>query len=303
MALFTLPYPVKMLVQGVKRFGRHQQSVVAGHLAYSLMLSMLPFLIFATALTGTLVGDAETKAALDTMFEALPEHVARTLEPVVREVTSRPQGGILTIAALGTIWAASNGVEAVRIGLNRAYEDDIERHFVLSRLVSILVVILGFLTFVLLGVLIIFAPLAFRIAQDVMGVDVPRSADIARHIVGFGLLFGFLWVVHRLLPARKMKGFSLWPGILTSVLLWIIVASGLSFYLSNVQDYTITYGTLAGVIVTLLFLFLTGAVLMLGAEVNAAVNARRMRRREETGGMLEGPLTPAERLGADRRQE
>ena len=106
----------------VKRFNRDQGSVLSGHIAYSLMLAAVPFLIFATALTGFVVGAEGAVAALGVLFEGTPEHVARTLEPVLLEVIGQRRGGILTLSALGALWAASNGVEAVRNGLDRAYE-------------------------------------------------------------------------------------------------------------------------------------------------------------------------------------
>jgi membrane protein len=67
----------------------------------------------------------------------------------------------------------------------------------------------------------------------------------------------------------------LWPGVLASVLIWSMAATGMSVYLAYAPSYAVTYGTLAGVIVTLLFFYLTGVALIFGAEVNAAINAAR----------------------------
>jgi membrane protein len=259
----------------VKRFNRNQGSVLSGHIAYSLMLAVVPFLIFATALTGFVVGQQGAEMALAALFKGVPEHVALTLEPVLLEVIGQRHGGILTLSALGAIWAASNGVEAVRIGLDRAYDVDHKRHVGLSRLIAIGVVLTGFVIFTVLSALIIFAPLVFLLIEQWTEIDIPAEADIMRYLLGLTVLAGSLWTMHRVLPSRPMRGLRLWPGVAASVIIWSAAATGLSVYLAHAPSYAITYGTLAGVIVTLLFFYLTGAAIIFGAEVNAVVNARR----------------------------
>ena len=239
------------------------------------MLAAVPFLIFATALTGFLVGEESAQSALGALFHGLPEHVAQTLEPVLGEVIGQRRGGVLTLSALGAVWAASNAVEAVRIGLDRAYDLDDTRHVALSRLISVLVVIAGFAIFALLSVLLILAPLAFTLIERWTDIRVPVEIDLLRYGIGLGVLGGALWIMHRILPSRPMRGLRLWPGVLSSVLIWAAAATGMSVYLAYVPSYTVTYGTLAGVVVTLLFFYLVGVALIIGAEVNAAIHASR----------------------------
>jgi membrane protein len=256
----------------VKRFSQDQGSVFSGYIAYSLMLSLMPFLIFATALTGFIVGVEESQTALNALFSVVPEHVAQTLEPVLLEVIGQRRGGILTLSALGAIWAASNGVEAVRIGLDRAYDVDAARHVALSRLISVGVVLLGFVVFTVLCTLVIFAPLVFNLIERWTDIRIPQGIDTLRYLIATAVLSASLYGMHRVLPSRSMRGFRLWPGILASVVIWAVVATGLSLYLAYSPSYAVTYGALAGVIVTLLFFYLTGLALIFGAQVNAAVN-------------------------------
>jgi membrane protein len=269
----------------VKRFNRNQGSVLSGHIAYSLMLAVVPFLIFATALTGFVVGQQGAEMALDALFKGVPEHVARTLEPVLLEVIGQRHGGILTLSALGAIWAASNGVEAVRVGLDRAYDVDDKRHVGLNRLIAIGVVLAGFVIFTVLSALIIFAPLVFLLIERWTEIDIPVEADVMRYLLGVTVLAGSLWTMHRVLPSRPMRGLRLWPGVIASVIIWSAAATGLSVYLAYAPSYAVTYGTLAGVIVTLLFFYLTGAAIIFGAEVNAVANARRPVEKSGPGGM------------------
>ena len=86
------------------------------------------------------------------------------------------------------------------------------------------------------------------------------------------VFIGFLLVMHRVLPGRRLTGFRLWPGVLVTTVLWVVMAVGFSIYLTFTPTYTVIYGTLAGVIITLMFFYFTGATIIYGAEVNAALN-------------------------------
>lgn len=258
----------------IKRFNRNNGSVHSGNIAYALMLAVVPFLIFATALTGFAVGQQGAEMALAALFEGVPEHVALTIKPVLLEVIGQRRGGILTLSALAAVWAASNGVEAIRLGLDQAYDVDASRHVALSRLISIGVVLSGFAIFTLLSALIVFAPLGFVLVERWTTIDIPAEADLVRYAIGLTVLALTLYAMHRVLPSRRMRGLRLWPGVIASVLIWSMAATGMSVYLAFTPSYTVTYGTLAGVIVTLLFFYLTGLALIFGAEVNGAINAR-----------------------------
>jgi len=260
----------------VQRFNDDEGSVHSGNIAYALMLAVVPFLIFATALTGFFVGQQGAEMALAALFQGVPEHVALTIKPVLMEVIGQRRGGILTLSALAAVWAASNGVEAIRLGLDRAYDVDAARHVALNRLISIGVVLTGFAIFTLLSALIVFAPLVFLLIERWTTIDIPVEADVIRYVLGLSVLTGTLWAMHRVLPSRRMRGLRLWPGVLASVLIWSMAATGMSVYLAYAPSYTVTYGTLAGVIVTLLFFYLTGVALIFGAEVNGVINAGRL---------------------------
>jgi membrane protein len=114
------------------RFIEDEGWVLSGHLAFSGMMALVPFLIFATALTGYVIGPEGGQAVLQQLFLTVPDYVARTLEPVVVEVAGKSRGGLLTASAFGAMWAASNGVEALRVGFDRAYDVEAYRHIAWS---------------------------------------------------------------------------------------------------------------------------------------------------------------------------
>lgn len=262
-----------------ERFVDHEGWVLSGHLAYSGMLALIPFLIFATAVTGLVIGPAGGQQVLDQLFHTIPAHVAQTLEPVILDVTREPPSGLLTMAAFGALYAGSSGIEALRLGLDRAYDVEDYRHVALSWLISVGVVIVGFGLFMLLAVLFVFAPVLFRLLEIWTGTQISRVAELIRYVIGFAVLGTTMWGIHWVLPSRRMRGLRLWPGILASMAMWVVAASIFTLYLSYTPYYTLAYGTLAGVVIALLFMYLSGAIVLLGAEVNAILNQGELARR------------------------
>lgn len=258
-----------------RRFSADEATVLAGYIAYASMLSGMPFLIFAVSVGAFVIGETGSEEAIAAMFKAVPRHVGQTIEPVLRQVLENRSGSIATISLLGTLWAASNGVEAIRTGLDRAYDVAESRGFLQRRIVALVFVLIGFVTFASLAILIVFAPLIFHLIELLSPVEIPGTALLIRYAAGGSLLIGFLWLMHRLLPSQNMAGYRLMPGVLISVVIWGLVASAMSVYLAFAPSYTLTYGTLAGVIVTLLFFYITAIAIIFGAEVNAELNARR----------------------------
>jgi len=272
----------RVLWDAVGRFNRNDGAPMAGYIAFTGLLSIFPFLIFAATLTGILVGDDQSYKIIEALFDLAPEHVARTLEPVVKDVLGNQSGSILTLAGLFAIVTASNAVNAFRIAFDRAYQVDDPRGFFTNRAIAIGLVFLGALVAALLGFSIILSPLLLSLAERYGHVTVPAFAGQITYAFGIVVFTGFVMVMHRTLPGRDLPGAWNWPGVIVTTLIWVMAASGFSAYLSFSPTYSITYGTLAGVIITLMFFYITGATIIFGAEINAAMNARHPRSRDRT---------------------
>jgi membrane protein len=264
------------------RFLADDGDALSGSIAYSTFLSVFPFAIFATALAGAVMSERDAEALVDALFDVAPEHVALTLEPVIQSVTTGWSGRLLTGSAVIALWSASNAMETVRLGIERAYRAPAPRGFVARRLVALGYVVLAVITFGLLGALIVAAPLALTLAERLAGATVPHGVGLARYGVGLGAFTAFLFAVHRFLPATRPR--RLRAGVAATVALWALGATAFSVYLANAPGWSITYGALAGVIATLLFFYLTGATIIFGAEMNATLAAFGAGRRgRETG--------------------
>ncbi|PJN96134.1 hypothetical protein CNY89_04360 [Amaricoccus sp. HAR-UPW-R2A-40] len=263
---------VRALWDAFERFNLNDGWPMAGFIAFSGLLSIFPFLIFAATLTGMIVGEARSAQIIDALFNIAPEHVARTLEPVIVEVLAKQSGGILTLSAVFAIYVASNAVEAFRIAFDRAYAVADPRGIIQNRILAIFIVFVGAIVAALLGLLIIFSPLFMLMAESFANRRIPLVSGYMTY--GFGILVfsGFVLLMHLTLPGRSIALKRLWPGVLVSTAVWLAAAGGFTYYLRYTPTYTVTYGTLAGVIITLMFFYLTGATIIYGAEVNAALH-------------------------------
>lgn len=267
----------RVIVDTFDRFFRHDGSAMAGSIAYSAILSIFPFLIFGTTLVGIYVGQERSDALTEALFEIAPDHVAQTLEPVVSEVVGKDSGSVLSLSALFAIFVASNAVESLRITFHRAYEVTEPGNVIIRRFESIGIVLLGTVVAALLGFSILLSPLIFRLITQFSVLPVPPIAGYISYGFGLVIFVGFLLLMHRWLPGRLFPFRRIWPGVVVTTVLWMLAASGFSIYLSATPTYTVTYGALAGVIITLIFFYLTGFTIILGAEFNAALHHRRDR--------------------------
>ena len=125
--------------------------------------------------------------------------------------------------------------------------------------------------FALLGALVVVAPLALSLAEQTLEFRAPFGVGLVRYAIGLTVFLLFLRQLHVLLPSRRQPRGALAPGVFATLALWTLGATGFSVYLAYAPSYSLTYGAFAGVIVTLLFFYLTGAAIIIGAEVNATL--------------------------------
>jgi len=253
---------------------------LSGYIAFTAFFSLFPFLIFLAALAGFL-GDRETADDfIAAMFDLMPDDVAGTLAPAVREVLGGREGGLLTVGILTTLWFASNGIEALRVGLNRAYGVPEQRSLWWRRLQSIAFVVVGGVVIFFLSLAVILGPLVWRVLGPAVH-DVLETRLVfvtARYLMAVLMLLGGLLLLHRWLPNTRQAYARVLPGVCVTAVLWLMGASAFSWYIGNLADYAAFYGSLGGVAITLMFFYVSAIIFIFGAEVNAAWRARTGRR-------------------------
>ncbi|MEL6436012.1 MAG: YihY/virulence factor BrkB family protein [Pseudomonadota bacterium] len=246
---------------------------LASHVALSTLLAIFPFLIFATTLATFLGADQFAEDAVHIVFDTWPDRIA---DPIAREVTNVltvQRGGLLTVSVIAAAVFASNGIEALRIALNRAYRVNETRSIVFTRLQSLGFVVVATLGFMAISFLLILAPLAFRITEQYLpGIDtLSFSIGFWRYVIALIVLITGLLVVHKWLPAGKRSFKSLLPGIAVTIAAWVAGASLFAAYLERFASYVTTYAGLASIMIALVFLYIIAAIFILGAEINAAI--------------------------------
>ena len=274
-------FPRRILWQAYYRFEKDYGWMIAGHIAYMGLFAIFPFLIFLLALAG-FVGQGEAAdTSIQLAFELLPAEVAASLRPAVQEVRNAPHAGLITTGILLTLWAASSGLEALRHVLNVAFEVADRPAFWRTRLESLLLIILTAAIVLSAMVLLVIIPLAL----DTVGFLLkqpsfePATYTGAREAAGFLLLFGLLVLLYRILPNTPLTVWEVLPGAIVSWLLWLVAVWAYTIYLSRAPSFSITYGSLGGIVLTLFFFYISALLFIFGAEVNSVLKRRRDSRR------------------------
>ncbi len=270
MRLFRLVYTM------LDRFIAHDGWAIASHIALSALMSLFPFLIIVTALGGVFGSEQLADEVARLLLETWPKEVAAPIARDVRSVLTGLRGDALTIGAVLALYFASSGVEALRVGLNRAYEGYEWRSWWHTRLESIVYVVIAAIAMLLFAVLVVFAPLLWRTGMRwVPGLEpFGWALSFLRLGVATGAIVLALGIAHLHIAAGKRTLWAVFPGLMFTITFWI--AGGLSFgwYLESFSSaYVTTYAGLATAMIALVFLYALSAIFLLGAELNAAIAA------------------------------
>ena len=262
------------------KFLRDDGWAIASHIALSTLMSLFPFLIFVTALTSLLYGSEElAEKAAQILLEAWPKAVAGPLiQEITNVLTRTDHRGVLTFGAVLALYFSTNGVESLRIGLNRAYNAVETRPWWLLRLESTLYVLVAAVSLSALAFLIVLAPLIWPTV--VYYVPALAAAEGVITLVRYGvtslILVLALVVAHRWLPCGTRRTAEIAPGIAVTLLLWMVSAFGFARYLGAFSGaYVRTYAGLASAMVALVFLYWTASIFVYGAELNEAIRRER----------------------------
>ncbi|MBP3949874.1 YihY/virulence factor BrkB family protein [Bacillus suaedae] len=243
----------------------------AATLAYYFMLSIFPLLIFMLALIPYFNLDVDMIYSF--INDYVPENLAELLSTTILEVINEPQGGLLSFGILATLWSASNGMNALIRAVNRSYNIEETRGFLRLRGLSILltigmiIVIVATLLLPVFGNLIITGLERFSLLPH----DIAVILNILRWIIGIGLMTLVLMLLYWIGPNIKLKLSQVIVGAVVATIGWQIISFAFSTYVSNFGNFTATYGSLGGVIILMLWFFLTGLILVIGGELNATL--------------------------------
>jgi len=255
---------------------------ISSHIALATLTSLFPFLIFLTALAGFLGSEDLSDEAAKLIFDAWPPIVANPIVGEVHNVLTAPRGGLLTIGAILALYFSSGAIEALRVGLNRAYEMTESRPWWLLRLESIAYVLVGAIALLALAFLVVLWPLIWAGALSwAPGLATLQGAvTLVRLAIAAFLMAVSLLIAHRWLPAGRRTLVEIAPGVVLTFVSCLAFGEFFGAYLGEfARNYVSTYAGLASVMIALVFLYFMAAIFVFGGYLNAAIRRARKARR------------------------
>ncbi len=260
---------IKRVVVGVYSDG----FIHAGNLAYLALLSIFPFVIVAAAVARLFGQTEEGLNAVNALLVTMPDDVARVLERPIHDVLEARTGNLLWFGALIGLWTTGSFIETIRDIIRRAYGVSYSRPFWEYRLGSLgMIFIAVIVAMVALSLSVAASSIQGFLIELIPGADRLVGLLTLFQVIPALALFGSLYALFYVLtPKRYRAGFPKWPGAAFVALWWVATAYFLPLALSQVGSYDLTYGSLAGVMIAMIFFFIVGLGLVIGAELNAAL--------------------------------
>ena len=274
-----------------KEFSQDECLDLAAGLTYYAVLALFPAMLAVISLLGLIGQDQQGTDALMGVIREVAPNAADTLQGVVAQLTqSNAAGFTLVVGLLGALWSASGYVGAFGRAMNRIYEIDEGRPFYKLRPVMLLITLIAVLLAALVSVaLVVSGPVARSIGS---AIGVGDTAVTVWNIIKWPAILAIVVLVVAILyfatpnvKQPKFRWISIGAGI--AVVVWILASVGFGFYVANFSSYNKTYGSLAGVIVFLLWLWITNLALLFGAEIDSEI---------ERGRQLQGGIRAEEEL-------
>ncbi|HBX23037.1 MAG TPA: YihY/virulence factor BrkB family protein [Desulfotomaculum sp.] len=261
----------KILLQLYQQTQKNEVSATGAQLSYYFIISIFPFFIFLlTLLDYTPLTDQNT---LQQLAELLPETVFAVVEQIVLEITRANNASLLSFGILGTIWTASRGTYALIRSINKAYETIESRSFLKLNMIGITA------TFAL--ALAIMFSLGLMVFGKIIGTAVFQSLGMEtlffylwsylRYLIPFMLIFLIFSLLYLFAPSLPLRFRDVYPGAVFATLGWIVSSQLFAYYVNNFGNFFSTYGSLGGIIVFLVWLYISSVVILLGGEINAAL--------------------------------
>lgn len=292
-----------------KEIGDDDVSGLAAELAYRMLLALFPFFIFLAALGGFIASAANienpTERIMENLRDTLPSDAASVLETQLDSILSNQNGGLLTLGILGAVWGASAAMNTIIKALNRAYDVEETRPFWKKTPMALGLTVLAAVFFIGSFTVLIAGQIFAEDIGNKLGLgDVTTTAlNILRIPFVILLLAIAMAFLYWAAPNAKLPFRWVSPGAIMFIVVWIAGTVGFSFYVANFATYNSTYGTLGGVVVLMIWLYLTSFIIVAGAELNAILQAKVEPEAMETppGAREEGAVTASRgQSGRDR---
>ncbi|MDM0937274.1 YihY/virulence factor BrkB family protein [Clostridium perfringens] len=262
---------VIFLVMFIKKIGDDDIFALGAQLAYYMVLSFIPFLMFLMTLVG--FSHLNSDAVLNLLSNVMPTEAFNLIQSTVIEIVDREQTGLLWISIALAIWVSSSGFKAVIKGLNKAYGVKETRSYIKLKLISMI--------YTILLALIVIATLFLFVFGDVIGdffmkvLEHPEVIyyiwNILRYVVVILIMILFFMFLYNATPCVRLGWLEVIPGAVITTLGWISISYIFAYYVNNFSNYSRLYGSLGAVFMFMTWMFINSMILILGGEINAVL--------------------------------
>ncbi|MCC6552897.1 MAG: YihY/virulence factor BrkB family protein [Polyangiaceae bacterium] len=239
----------------------------AAALTFFGVLAIFPFFLFVVSVASLILDPARALELTADLRRVAPPAVATILGERLQALSAGSRPGLLTVGALGAIWATSSGVTALMRALNQAYDVKDSRPWWKVRGIALLTTLVGAVLSIVAAALVLATPaVAHAIGGPIETVILWLRFPIAALVMMLVLA-----LLYYFLPDVEQDFRFITPGSVTGVLIWIAASVGFSLYVQSFGSYEVTYGALGGVVVLLLWMWISSMAVLLGAEINAVI--------------------------------
>lgn len=263
----------------VKRIASDDVVGLSAQLAYFLLLSLFPFLLFLVTLVGYLpIGEQTIENIVGFIDVYAPSDISNLIQDNLSDLVNSQNVSLLSIGIIGTIWSASSGIKGFMKALNRAYEVEEDRSFIVGRLIAIVLTIGMVIVIFMAFLLPIFGKMIGVYIFSFFGLSDNFIAawEVLRWIVSSAVFFVVLLILYKLAPNKKIYfRHAIW-GALFATIGWQLVSLAFSYYVSSIGNYSATYGSLGTVIILMIWFYISGIIIISGGVLNATAMKYRL---------------------------
>ncbi len=259
-------------------------SLLSANLSYYFILSLFPMLIVALALTPYFKIDQQF--LLEKIHSFAPGDLGDYLFDMISEVLNNKNNTIITVGIVFTLWSASSGIYGIIIAFNNAFRVRDGRIWIVTKFISVVITALFLVGMFVVLALVVFGKqltylLFHKFNLDEGFYNLWSVLNYSFPILFIFIVFVFLYIMG---PNLKLKAISIIPGAIFSTISWTLVSRLFGYYIDHFSSYIKTYGTIGAFMAFIIWLYITGYILIIGAEINAIFHNYRVEHRvfEET---------------------
>ena len=248
---------------------------LAAQLAYYLILSFFPFLIFLLTLVG--FSNLDSMEVLGALRAILPTSAFELIYNVIIEVIEKQNTGLLGASLLLVVWSASSAFRAVIKGINKAYGLNENRSFIKRAFIAIICTFALAFVIMLTLIMLVFGRLIGELLASYLPFPsvVYKVWNFLRYVLVVFMMILIFASIYRYTPSKRLMWREVLPGAISCTGGWLIVSLGFSFYINNFSNYSKIYGGLGAVIILITWLYLTSIILIVGGEINSVIVIRK----------------------------